>query len=122
VWKGTPYFCQPTRVCTSKKGLDQARFSTDAFDSIPEFDTQMLEIEATDIAQFDPLEVSPEPLTGIQLGRIGRQPFQVNAVCRPVPQKRLDHLTAVDGGPIPDDHHAPGHLPQQMLQKGDHVL
>ena len=92
--------------------MDEARFSTDAFDSIPELDMQMREIEATDIAQLDPFQVSPEPLTGIQLGRIGWKPLQVDAVRRAVPQKRLDHMTTVDGSPIPDDHHAPGHLPQ----------
>jgi hypothetical protein len=102
--------------------LDQERFWTDSFDSIPEFDTQMREIEATHIAQLDPFQVGPQPLTRIQLGRIGREPLQMDAVSRAVQQKGLDHVTVVDWGPIPNDDHATGHLPQQMLQKRDHVL
>ena len=39
--------------CASKKGFEQARFSTDSFDHIPEFGTQMCEIEATHVMQLD---------------------------------------------------------------------
>ena len=102
--------------------MDQARFSADSFDSILEFNTQMREIDATHITQLDPFQVGPQPLTGIELGRIGREPLQMDTVRRAVPQKRLGHVTAVNGGSIPNHDHATGDLPQQMLQKGDHVL
>jgi hypothetical protein len=82
----------------------------------------MREIEATHITELDPFEVGPQPLTRIQLGSIGREPLQMDAVRCAVPQKRLDHVTAVNGGSIPNNDHATGDLPQQMLQKGDHVL
>ena len=102
--------------------MDQGRFSADSFDSIPEFDTQMREIDATHITQLDPFEVGPQSLTRIEPGRRGREPLQMEAVRCAVPQKRLDDVTAVDRRPIPNDDYATGHLPQQMRQKGDHVL
>ena len=102
--------------------MDQARFSADSFDSILEFNTQMREIDATHITQLDPFQVGPQPLTRIQLGRIGREPLQMDTVRRAVPQQRLDHVTAVNGGSIPKNDQATGDLPQHMLQKGDHVL
>ena len=98
----------------SKKSLNQTRFSTDSFDSIPEFDTQMREIEATPMAPLDPFPVGPQPLTRIQLGRIGRESLQMEAVRRAVQQKSLDHVPAVDWSPLPKDDQATGHLPPQM--------
>jgi hypothetical protein len=91
------------KLCTSKKGLDQGRFSADSFDSIPEFDTQMREIDATHITPLDPFEVGPQSLTRIELGRIGREPLQMEAVRCAVPQKSLDYVTTVDRRPIPND-------------------
>jgi hypothetical protein len=82
----------------------------------------MREIEATHIAQLDPFQVGPQPLTRIQLGSIGREPLQMDSVRRAVRQKGLDHVTAVNWSSIPNDDHATGHLPQQMLQKGDDIL
>jgi hypothetical protein len=46
----------------------------------------------------------------------------MDAVSRAVQQKSLDHVTAVDGGPIPHEDQTTGHLPPQMLPKGDPVL
>jgi hypothetical protein len=82
----------------------------------------MREVEATHIAQLDPFEVGPQPLTRIQLGSIGREPFQMDAVSCAVRQKALDDTAAVNRSPIPNDDHAAGYLPQQMLQKGDDIL
>ena len=82
----------------------------------------MREIEATHITELDPFEVGPQPLTRIQLRSIGREPLQMDPVGCAVCQTGLDHVTAVNGRPIPDDDHAAGYFPQQMRQKGDDIL
>src|SRR5262245_27137864 len=82
----------------------------------------MREVEATHIAQFDPFEVGPQPLTRIQLGSIGWEPFQMDAMSGAVRQKALDYTAAVNRRPIPNDDHAAGYLAQQMLQKGDDIV
>jgi hypothetical protein len=46
----------------------------------------------------------------------------VEALRRAIGQELFDHVTAMNWGPIPDEHHAAGHLAQQMLKKGDHIL
>lgn len=83
---------------------------------------QVREIEATHMAPLDPVEVGPPPLPRIQLGSVGREPFQMEAVSCAVRQKALDHATAVNRRPIPTGDHAAGYLPQQMLQKGTHIF
>ena len=82
----------------------------------------MREVEATHMAPLDPFEMSPQPLTRIQLGSIGREPFQMDTVSCAVRQKALDDTAAVNRSPIPNDTHAAGYLPQQRLQKGDDIL
>jgi hypothetical protein len=67
-------------------------------------------------------QVGPQPLTGIQLGGIGREPLQTDLVGRAVRHKGLDHVAAMNWGAIPDEHQTAGHFPQQILQKGDHIL
>lgn len=74
------------------------------------------------MAPLDPFEVGPYPLTGIPLRRRGREPLQRDAVRGAVPQQRRDYVTTVARRPSPHDDDATGHLPQPMLQKGDHVL
>src|SRR5919201_2405765 len=61
------------------------------------------EIAATHIAQFDALERVPEPLSWVQLGRVGRQGLEVQTLGRTVGQEVLDDLGTMDGRAIPDD-------------------
>ena len=70
-----------------KEAFDQAWLAPDPFDSIPEFGSQVREIETTDIAQFGPLELLPEAFTRVQLRGIGRQPLQVQPRCDPTRQE-----------------------------------
>ena len=46
----------------------------------------------------------------------------MDAVSGAICQKALDDVAAVNRRPIPNDDHAAGYLPQQMLQKGDDIL
>jgi hypothetical protein len=104
-----------------KKPCNHPRFSTDPFDGVAEFAAEMWQIETAHIPELDPLEVAPEPFARIQFGGIGRQPLHVEPSGRAIGQELLDDLATVNRGTIPDDDHTTGHLPQHMLEEGNHV-
>ena len=81
----------------------------------------MWQIETAHITQLDPLQLGPEPLARVQLRGIGREPFQVDSRGCSGGQELLDGLTAMDRGPIPDQHRAARHLAQQMFEKGNDI-
>jgi hypothetical protein len=110
------------KPCSLKKAVKHAWFSPNPFDRITQLMPQMREIQAADIAQLDPLELFPEALAWIEFRGIGRQALQVHPLGCTVGQERLDAMTAMNGSAIPDDDHTAGDFPQQMLQKGDHVV
>ena len=82
----------------------------------------MRDIDATPVAPLDPVERLPEPLARMQFRGLGRQTRHMQAPCGTVRKARSDGVAAVDGSPIPDDDHAAGPLPQQVLQKGDDIV
>jgi hypothetical protein len=82
---------------------------------------QMRQVEAAQIAQFDPFELRPQPLPRVQFRGIGRQALRVNPLSRTIHQERFDTMAAVYGGAIPDDDQAARDLPQQVLQERDHI-
>jgi hypothetical protein len=81
----------------------------------------MVEIEAAHVAEFDPLQVPPQPFTGIQFRRIGGQALHVEAWGGPSGQELFDEVTAMNRRPVPEDQQTAGHLAQQMLQKGHDI-
>src|SRR5918999_3265744 len=81
----------------------------------------MRDVDAAQIAEFYPFELFPQALARIELRRIGREPLQVHPLGRATRQELLDNLTAMNGGAIPDDDHAAGHLAEERLQKGDDI-
>ena len=81
----------------------------------------MTEGKAADIPELNPLQMCPKSLAGVQFRGIGRQTLHVEPWRRAVTQERFDELTAVNRGPIPDDDHPAGHLPQRVLQKGHYI-
>ena len=105
-----------------KKASENARFPANPLYRVAEFPASMGKIDAAHIPQLNSFELLPEALTRIQVRGIRREPFDVEALRRAIGQELFDHVTAMNRGPIPDQHHAAGHLAQQMLQKGDHVV
>jgi hypothetical protein len=87
-----------------------------------QFMIQLRESLATQILEFTSLEQIPHPFLWIELGCIGRQPFQVNACSRTSSQKVFDGLAVMDGGTIPDDQQLSRDLPQELLEKAHHIL
>lgn len=82
----------------------------------------MTESKAADIPEFDPLQVRPKALARIQFRGIGGEALHMEPLRRAIGQERLDDVTAMNRGPIPDEHQAAGHLPQHMFQECHHVL
>ena len=82
---------------------------------------QVREIEAADMAQLDAFELLPEPLARIEFGGVRWQALQVHPLGRAIRQERLDDLTAVNGGAVPDDDHATEDLAEEMLQRGNDI-
>jgi hypothetical protein len=95
--------------------------STDPLDRIMQLMPQVREIQAADMAQLHPFELLPEALARVQLRRIGGEPLQVEALGCPIGQERLNDLTTVNGGTVPDDDHPAWDFTQQVLQEGDHI-
>jgi hypothetical protein len=83
---------------------------------------QMRDVEATHIAELDPLQLLPEPFAGVQLRGIGWQALQMQALRRTPRQELLDGLAAMDRRTIPDEHHPAWDLAQQVLEKPDDVV
>jgi len=82
-----------------------------------QFRSELLEIKSTKVLEFAPLEQIPHPFLRIQLRSVARQSLQMNAFGSSLCQKILDHLTAMNGGPIPDDQQFARDLAQKSLQK-----
>jgi len=64
------------------------------------------------------LEVSPHVLDGIDLGSVGRQPFQHDA-SGGAGNVVLDEATSVDRGSVPDDGQPPRDMPLEVLEELD---
>ena len=82
----------------------------------------MWAVEAAEVAPVDPLELSPEALSRVRLGGIGRQAFEVEPLRRAISQKLVQEVAVVNRCRILENDHAAGDLTQQVLAKGDHML
>jgi hypothetical protein len=102
--------------------LDDARFSSHPFHRLAEFMTPMTNREAAHLPEFDALQVGPEALAGMQLWGRGGEALPMEPLGRATGQELRDEVTAVDGRAIPEKHQGAGHLPQQVLEKRDHVV
>ena len=84
-------------------------------------DAQVGQITAAHVAEFDAFERVPEALGRVQLGRVGRQGFEVQALGRALGQEGLDHLRAMDGRAIPHHQQLARDVSQQVLEEKHHV-
>ena len=92
---------------------------TEPLDGQSQFEPQVVQIGAAEVAQFDVLEIVPDALVGIQVRGVARQLRQLEAGRRALRQEVLDGLSAMDRRPIPDHEHLARNLAQEMLQKLD---
>ena len=62
---------------------------------------QMRQVDAAQMAPFDPFELRPQPLPRVQVRGLGRQALHVNPLRRTIHQERFDTRAAVVGGRHP---------------------
>jgi len=83
---------------------------------------QVTQIGAADIGQLDALEVVPDALIWVEIGRVAGQLLQLQALGRSRAQEVLDRLPMMNRGPIPDDEQLARNLAQHHAQKVDDRL
>jgi hypothetical protein len=88
-------------------------------DGQAQFEPQLVQIGAAEVAQFNVLEIVPDALVGIQVRGVARQLLQLEARRGPLRQEVLDGSGAMDRRPIPDHEQLARNLAQQVPQELD---
>jgi hypothetical protein len=86
-----------------------------------EMASEMREVLAADVAQFDALEVVPDALVRIEVGGVAGELFQADAAGTALGEEVLDRLAAMDGSAVPDDQELAGDVAEQVLQEADDI-
>lgn len=84
-------------------GANDVPFVTQTLACADHLVAEVGEVTAADIGQLDPLELVPDALVGVQIGRIPRQVLQMQPLGRSTLQEVLDRLACVDRRAVPDD-------------------
>lgn len=84
------------------------------------FKTQFPSLGHQQIGNFMAFEVAPHVFHRIEFGSIGRQAFQGDPALGGS-DKILHQPTAMDGSPIPQNQYLARNMPQQVLQKKNHL-
>lgn len=100
-----------------KAGVEEVRLAAQPTERKPEFIGDLPEFVTAEIAQGDALEVAPDAFGGIELRRVGRQPFEVQPRGGASGEKVLDRLAAMNGRAVPEDEQFARHVLEQVLQK-----
>ena len=82
---------------------------------------QFIERVADRVAQLDAFEMPPYSFIGIEIWRVGGQPFQMQACGFRRGEKGTYLCAAMDRRPIPDHGDRPRHVAQQVAQERDHL-
>jgi hypothetical protein len=104
-----------------KAAFDKARLSTDPLDRIVPCLAQMRKAEAAHMTPLDAFELRPQPFTGMQFRRVGREALNMEPLPRPIRADLCDHAAAMHRCSSPDEHQVARDFPQQMLQKGHDI-
>src|SRR5258708_10757500 len=83
--------------------------------------TQIEEIGAAAVAQFDPLEIVPQPFDRIEFGRVAGQLLQVQACGRTAGEVVLDGMGAMKWCAVQDDEELAADLTQQPAQEAHDI-
>ena len=80
----------------------------------------MVEVLTTDVAQLDVLQVLPDSLVRVEVGRVGRPSLQMGPL-GPAVGLELLHLPAVDGRAVPDDEQVPADTAAHVPEEADAI-
>src|SRR5437763_3285083 len=78
-------------------------------------------IVAHQILQFDMLEILPDPLVRIEIGRIAGQSLQMDAMGTTCGEKVFNRLPTMNRGSIPHNQQLARNVSQDVLEKPHHV-
>jgi hypothetical protein len=101
--------------------LEDVAFVAQPLFGAPQGELKLGEVLATDVAQLTALQLRPDPLDGIEIGRVAGELLQMDPLGRATGQEVLDGLAAVNGSPIPDDEELARDRAQEHAQETDHL-
>src|SRR6266699_6102095 len=82
---------------------------------------QVLRRGAADVLELDILELVPDALVRIEIRRVARQGFELQALAQRRRQEILDRLAPMNRSPIPQHEQLAGDLLQELVQKPDDI-
>ena len=89
------------------------------FDGEAQFDAELGQVSAAEVAAFDVLEIVPDAFVRVEVRGVVGQGLQLQPSCRPLGEEVLDRLGTMDGRAIPDHEEVALDVAQQMLEKAD---
>jgi hypothetical protein len=81
----------------------------------------VLDVETTNVLEFDALEEIPDVFLRVEFWGIRRQAFQMDAFGSAFCQESFDRLRAMNGGPIPNDEQVARDLALEQLQEAHDI-
>jgi hypothetical protein len=82
---------------------------------------EVVQIRTAHVTQFDVLEVRPNALVWVEIGRVARQLLQSQAFGRTLGQEVFDWLPTMNRRTVPDHQQLAGDMFQQMLKEANHL-
>jgi hypothetical protein len=98
------------------------RLLAQALHPVSELDGKVIDIAAAEVSKLDMLEVRPDHLVGVQVGRVSGEALQVQPSRSSSGEKVLHDLSAVDSVAVPNDRQLPRNEPKEMSEERHHVL
>ena len=101
--------------------LDDVALVAEASGGEAEVTSEMWQVLAADVAQFDVLEVAPDALVRVEVRGVAGELLELDASGATLGQEVLDGLAAMDRGAVPDDQELAGDVAEQVLEEADDV-
>src|SRR3972149_6702358 len=95
------------------------RFVAQASGRLTQFMVQFVQIVTTQIFHLNLFQIAPDTFIWVQVRRVGRQPFQMDAFGRPLAQAVFDSPASMSGQTVPDNEQLATNVTKQMVQKAD---
>lgn len=99
-----------------KRGDEAVTFAPDAPQTVSGPPGELPQIAGTQVGQFALLPIGPEVFDRIEFGSIGREAFDPEFAAQ-FGNVLAHDLGAVDGGPVPDDEQAAGHMALEVVEE-----
>src|SRR5215212_1124140 len=100
---------------------DDISFVSQTLFGLAQLDLQLREALAAEVLQLHILQMLPDPLLGVEIGRVAGQLLQLQPPGRPASQKIFDRSTAMYRRSVPDEEQFARDLPQEVPQEADHI-